>query len=522
MTGGRETERQRVDDRWLDVALEMVEGRGPRPGLAEDVARQLRAAPALPRRTRRRWPSIALAAAAVVAVAGLGWLASAGGSPEVEVAREVEVAVVRSAVEVAVLPETTRAVRGLGLDAAALASLRRLRSLARLELLPADADEGYGGEDHGAVPALSDRGFATVATLRGLRSVSIERLQLSPAALARLSELPRLDALALKGVPLSDGHFDAVARLAGLRTLVLEGPVEAGAAAHRRLAALPQLEDLDLSVSWHRRNPPSDDPAARAAFARQLAVVDDALLEVLAGMPSLRRLVLRGRPAVTDRGLALLAALPLEALDLSGCNGITDAGLAQLPSSLRSLSLASCAEVGRSFPEHLTGLRSLVLSINPNLDDAQLARITALPELRALDLRVCSNLTAEGARALAGAAELEELFLCGSPWLDDTVMTALAQLPRLRELGMAGFGQSQLTGAGVAELARLPQLEVLHVSGIQPLAAADVRALAGLPLRYLDVSDNRIAFDRESPDVEALRGLWSGIELRADRVAGGR
>jgi hypothetical protein len=226
------------------------------------------------------------------------------------------------------------------------------------------------------------------------------------------------------------------------------------------------------------------------------------------------------RRGVTDAGLAALEQLgTLQALVLSGCDVITDDGLARLPSSLKRLELAACPEVGRQWPGQMQRLEVLVLCSNPHVDDEQLARIVSLPRLRVLDLRASQSITRRGSRLLARATQLEELWLCAAPWLDDDTLRTAARLPRLRELAVAGFGDgTQITGAGLAHLRGLEHLEVLRIPQMRPLSAADLRQLEDLPLRVLDISRNRIRFDSVSPDVDALRALWPGIELSAQDV----
>ena len=129
------------------------------------------------------------------------------------------------------------------------------------------------------------------------------------------------------------------------------------------------------------------------------------------------------------------------------------------------------------------------------------------------------SITREGSRQLARAQRLEELWLCGAPWLDDQALHTVAQLPRLRELAVAGFGDgTQITGAGLATLNKLQRLEVLRIPQMQPFSVVELCALERLPLRVLDLSRNRIEFDKRYPDVESLRSLWPGVELDATGV----
>lgn len=534
---------RRARRRWWAVSLQMAAGRGPDP----EIVRRVAAAAA-----ERRAPTAAsriaavsvpqpmslpsrsstlprVAAAAVVAallvgsVAVVGWLSPAvavapqraphtddrsaaryaGTFADAATVDDVRQLAARGGVE---------ALRLRGADPALLAAVvARLPRVRHLDVVAA------GAPDRRADRAFPDRGFALLAILRELRSLRITGLRVDAAGVDRLGSLPRLQRLELHEAVADGATLRALARLRGLAALVCTGPVAAEPADYAALAALSQLRELDLSVRWgswfralERATPPAAD-----LLRRRAAVVDGEVLAALATLPRLRRLALALRPGVTDPALGRLAAAPeLVDLTLTGCAAVSDAGLATLPPELRRLAAAACPEVGRDLPvERWQQLRTLVLSSNANLDDAQVARIVELPELRELDLRGCGRISAAGGEQLAAAVGLRDLLVCGSPWLSDEVLRELARLPQLQRLGIAGFGQSRVTGRGLRALASLEHLEVLIAPGIAAIDVDDLRALAVLPLRELDLSDNRIAFDERTRDAAALRALWPDAEV---------
>ena len=139
----------------------------------------------------------------------------------------------------------------------------------------------------------------------------------------------------------------------------------------------------------------------------------------LAVCGTLRELDLRLCPAIGARGLrALVEALPLEGLDLSGAS-VGDAALAALEGAaqLRFLGLADCAGFTAEGLESLGGLEALEelrLAHCPGVRDGTLETIAGLGRLRTLDLQGCTEITTEGARVLLGLPKLTEVWLWDS------------------------------------------------------------------------------------------------------------
>ena len=145
-----------------------------------------------------------------------------------------------------------------------------------------------------------------------------------------------------------------------LETILIDGSklTDAGI---RRLAVRPSLKEIYLT------------PATN---------VTDASLAILGQVRSITTLQLPGC-RVTDAGLAHLAGLKLDHLDVSGA-GITDAGLAGLLASkqFQTLGLAdtSLTSAGLTALPGQRLLRGLGLD-RTQVDDAGLARLATLPGL---------------------------------------------------------------------------------------------------------------------------------------------
>jgi GT2 family glycosyltransferase/glycosyltransferase involved in cell wall biosynthesis/ankyrin repeat protein/predicted Zn-dependent protease len=241
----------------------------------------------------------------------------------------------------------------------------------------------------------------------------------------------------------------------------------------------------------------TDEGLARLAALDRLQVlylgltaVGDAGLAHLAGLRLLRLLALNGTK-VGDPGLACLRELDqLQVLALGGTQ-VEDAGLAQLANRSHLETL------------YLNGTR---------VGDAGLAHLRGLPRLRRLDLL--------GTRVTdAGLAHLRELG--GLQWLDfgatqvgDNGLTALGGLVGLSHLELHN---SRVTDAGLESLGKLRRLRALSLAFTQ-VTDAGLPALHGLnEVRSLLLGGTRIS-DAGLPHLQHLEGLEE-LGLQRTRVS---
>ena len=173
--------REEPADRWIDVAMFMVEQEEPRAELSDSILARLRAEGVTQLPRRRPVGLIAAAAAAVVVAAGLGVLAlvghdGRGGQPVAERFVSTPAVVVTDAAQVRALPRDTRSVRvvafangrgarggdsaggGGGSDAAVLELLKALAELPALVELELGATPSDGDKSLRAVPAFPGPG----------------------------------------------------------------------------------------------------------------------------------------------------------------------------------------------------------------------------------------------------------------------------------------------------------------------------------------------------------------------------
>jgi hypothetical protein len=138
-------------------------------------------------------------------------------------------------------------------------------------------------------------------------------------------------------------------------------------------------------------------------------------LKSLAGLPRLRSLTF-GNIVLTDSHLKELAGFKrLVRLDLSGCDGLTDAKVKEIAT--------------------LKQITWLGLS-NTTVTNAGLAELPALENLESLNLHHCFNITGRGLKELARCPHLQYLYLCGCTRLSDTDIRELGEMKHLRQLDL--------------------------------------------------------------------------------------
>lgn len=155
------------------------------------------------------------------------------------------------------------------------------------------------------------------------------------------------------------------------------------------------------------------------------------------------------------------------------------------------------------------------------LTDADIAEIAKLPALNELEI-VADKLTDAGLAALARIRNLQVLHLEGTAQMTDEGLKALATLPRLRHLRLSG----PFTDKGLSYLAATPALKVLWLEaprtteeGLRSLA--QIATLERLCLPYLDqITEHGITYLRAMPRLIALgvgdaRSLNAGVEALA-------
>jgi RNA polymerase sigma factor (sigma-70 family) len=202
------------------------------------------------------------------------------------------------------------------------------------------------------------------------------------------------------------------------------------------------------------------------------ALVDsDAALRVASSFPRLNRLLLSHGQATDDGLVALVGLAALEELYVWDADKVSDAGIVHLAG--------------------LPKLRNLHIS-NGLLGDASLAVLAKIPSLQSLSLQRNAFGDA-GLEHLAGMTQLRALWVGMSKRpITDAGVRHLSGLTALERLDLQ---HAKLTGAGLAGLKNLTKLQALYLEAKDGdgFADADIEPLLGLgSLRTLDLGTTRL------------------------------
>jgi hypothetical protein len=183
-------------------------------------------------------------------------------------------------------------------------------------------------------------------------------------------------------------------------------------------------------------------------------------------------------------GERLQAARVTDRLDLSNCEGLTDAGLSHLSglTNLTELDLSNCEGLTGTGLSHLSGLKSLTMLDLSNCEGLESVHLSGLPNLTSLNLWGCRSLTDAGLSHLAELANLTTLDLNECEGLESV---HLSGLPNLATLNL-----HECIGLESVHLSELPNLTTLHLFMCGGLTDAGLSHLSGLPsLTTLDLSN---------------------------------
>lgn len=258
-------------------------------------------------------------------------------------------------------------------------------------------------------------------------------------------------------------------------------------------------------------------PRLQALILSEVAISAD-ILNHVSDCVGLRQLDLRDCP-LTNEDLQILAPLQnLRALRLSGKSGATsvdDEGLPALQplTSLKVLALDFLWVSGEGLNQlgALSGLEELYLA-STLVADEDLEALQHFPNLKKLRVSKLSQVTGAGIEQIAQLSHLEDLDLSENSALFDNDIAPLAGMTTLRRLNL---WRVALTDAGVAHLAGLTNLEWLNLDNTQ-LSDAGLKSLAGMhKLTFLHLGSTLIS-DAGLPELAGLKKLR---DLKVTRTA---
>jgi len=324
------------------------------------------------------------------------------------------------------------------------------------------------------------------------------------------------------------------------------------------LADLPRLEKLELSAADSNSMPERvGDSSSREPFLnRSISLIGKAGFDTALAIPTLEELVVVGIPFdLTDPVAAVklkrLRRLHIESpagvvatsasLELSqianltelerlqiGCHSVSEDGLSQLRQlkKLKQLSLDNWTmpESGLDSLAEIPSLEELRLRQLP-VTDEEIQSLAQLKNLRRLNIKQ-SRITEKGLSILSGLANLEELELGSS----DTTAVGLHSLTRLKKLRHLALKHQPLTDEDLSEIASIPTLEALTletfiltdedgnqksahtVEGFKELAK--LKRLKRLVLCHWKFADDELAKLAMLPSLESLGlvGMQGGSE----------
>jgi hypothetical protein len=316
--------------------------------------------------------------------------------------------------------------------------------------------------------------------------IGVESREATNAKLATFAKFPALRVLCIN----VGGHVDddGIEQLKDLRSLeafyASSCPITARGLAV--LAGLPHLRILGL---------------------RDCDQIDDAGFDEISKASNLTRLNYSNGKKVTTAGLAKLSRrTKLESLNLIFHPGATDAVLEDLQSLSRLRVLALNYEAGGlagglKYLGSLSSLEELSLSGDVDISDADLAAIPSLSQLRRLSVVFHEvHVSSGGLANFKRLSNLCQLILMPAPQIDDAAIADIAALPRLEYINLPG-SDSELTDAALESIGKMSSLRQIAMVLSRHQTDAGLKHLEGLKgMRILSLRARTKQF---SPEVVA-------------------
>jgi hypothetical protein len=321
----------------------------------------------------------------------------------------------------------------------ALSACTRLRAL----------DLGGTGTGDGAIHACA--GMAALADFRsgnGVTDPGLARLRDLPVFRSWQGGEPRMgltdfeagpNYLLLRG-PFTDEGFAQLAALEGLFALNVDSDrLAITGAGLRHLATLPHLGWLGFDAKDESMPAIGALPHLRFLMCQDTTAGDDGFV-ALSRSRTLEYLWGRRCHNLRRRGFTALAEIPtLRSLSVS-CLNVDDDGVAALPRfpALRELMPMDVPDAGYRHIGRCAQLESLVLMYCRDTTDVATEGITSLTALRKY-FASYTRITDRTPELLSGMESLEEIIFDTCTGLTRAGISALASLPRLRQLGVSGM-----------------------------------------------------------------------------------
>jgi hypothetical protein len=304
-------------------------------------------------------------------------------------------------------------------------------------------------------------GDGTLNALRGkrhLRKLTTGRL-VTDAGIAFLHDLP-----VFKTWQGGEIKYDLMAFEAEPNHVMLDGPfTDAGLA---KLAGLDGL--FGLGFFWHAHAFTGAGLGGLTALpnlgflACQDAKCDDAAMRHIAAIPKLRMLMGQGAVATDDGFVALSRSRTIEYIWGRDCPNLTGRGFAALAAmpALRGLGV-SCKRVDDESLASLSQFPALKQLMPMDVNDAGFRHVGACTGLEDLWCMYCRDTGDEATRHLDRLAL--KTYYAGKTRITDVSCELLARMSSLESVEL--WETAGVTDAGIAALAKLPRLSKISVAG---------------------------------------------------------
>ncbi len=315
---------------------------------------------------------------------------------------------------------------------------------------------------------------------------------LTDADLELLESCGSLENLTLSKLPITDATLQRLSACRELRMLALNSLPQVTAAGFASIAALPELQELDLD-----NLPVGDDGIKALGIPRKLTTirlsqvpVTGESLAALAAMPALEDVTLGRLPQLPSTGWKALPMIRklrafaahdpqigaqalgfvgkcagLESVNL-GNSGVTDADVAPLAPlmKLRELWLANTKVSGTAFatwPTHSAMMHLRLTAAGPATDESLKAIANAFPKLEIFETSAeAGGVTAAGGVHLGKLRQLRTLKITGDGITDAIV----AEIEKINGLTILHLGEAHLTEVGAITLGKMDRVTELELT----------------------------------------------------------
>jgi hypothetical protein len=344
--------------------------------------------------------------------------------------------------------------------------------------------------DLGGCENITEKGIKSLAQLKHLEALFLDRNPVTAAWLKELAGVKGLKWLDISATPLADEAMGELGGIQQLNTLIVHHLPNLTAAGVKKIVAVNQLRFLDITVEKNPNAMCESLATARTLSALKVSPVGDEEDVHLGKMASLDTLDLSNELADAFRLDKPLVIKPkIAGPRFAGNNHITDKGLNLLTgcTMLRVLDLTNNSDIKGDGIDEFTRMKRLeeIYLRGTAFTNGGATKLSAMTTLRLIDLRQTA-ITDAAASDLADLPAVQRLYLA----LNSITDSGLKELTRLRSLQVLDLSGTKVSAVGVRDLKNLSQLEHLHLAATR-VTTSSFPALASVKsLRFLNLLDN--------------------------------